>query len=57
MTGEDGVGAAAANGQGTANEMPHAPVQGFLLRAVVDGEGYPQLGDMNIAHSPGSGKV
>ena len=57
VTGEDGVGAAAANGQGTANEMPHAPVQGFLIRAMVDRQGYPQLGNMNIAHGSGAGEV
>ena len=51
------MGAAAANGQGASNEVAHTTLQGFLLRAVVDGQGDAQLGDIDIAHGSGAGKV
>lgn len=57
VAGQNCVGVAAADGQGTANEMAHAPVQGFLLRSVVDGQRHCQFRDMDIAHGSGAGKV
>ena len=57
MTGENGVGAAAANGQGTANEMADTPVERFFLRTVVNGQEYCQLWDMDIPHGSGAGEV
>lgn len=57
VAGENGVGAAAANGQGTANEMTDTPVERFFLRTMVNGQGYCQLRDMDIAHGSGAGEV
>ena len=37
--------------------MADTSVQGFFLRTVVNWQGHPQLGDMDIAHGAGAGEV
>ena len=51
------MGAASADRQGTAHQMPNPSFQGFFLGSVVDGLRCCQLGNVDIAHCPGSCQI
>ena len=52
MGGEDTVGTLSTHRQGCAQQMPDAHIQGFGLRAMIDGQIHPDHRDLNIAHDP-----
>ena len=51
------MGAFPTYGKGTAQQMPDAPFQRIILRAVVDGQIHADLGNLHIAHNAIPGKI
>ena len=57
VAGKNGMGACTAHGEGTAQQMPHTPLQRVVSGAVVDGQVYADLRDLHISHCAVAGNV
>ena len=51
------MGVRSADGQGAALQMSDGDLQHFLVGTVVNGQGHVDLGDVDVAHDPGTGDV
>lgn len=57
VPGQHAVGGRAPHRQGAALNVPHRHLEHRLLRAVVDGQGAVDFGDLDIAHDAAAGYV